>query len=104
MDRGMRGVAPRGRPVQTTGDFHMNARHLALFASLTAAACLAATWSPADEPAKAEKPSAESMPTVYRWLFGTDDVFTARKMLDQILLQKIAIVDRVCSLTDAQRQ
>src|SRR4029077_9785927 len=39
----------------------MTSRHLALFTLLTVAACLPAAWSPADEPAKVEKPAADSM-------------------------------------------
>ena len=44
-------------------------------------------------------------PTGYRWLFGgDDDAVAARKQLDMHLRQRIAIVDHVCGLTDAQKQ
>jgi hypothetical protein len=44
-------------------------------------------------------------PTVYRWVFGDgSDAVTARKQLEMFLSQKVMLVDRVCGLTDAQKQ
>ena len=44
-------------------------------------------------------------PTVYRWVFGNgSDAAAARKQLEMFLSQKVALVDRVCGLTDAQKQ
>jgi hypothetical protein len=44
-------------------------------------------------------------PTVFGWVFGDgSDADAARKQLDTLLPQKIAIVDRVCGLTDTQKQ
>jgi hypothetical protein len=41
--------------------------------------------------------------TVYRWVFGAgSNASSARTELDTLVLQKIAIVDRVCGLTDTQ--
>jgi hypothetical protein len=42
---------------------------------------------------------------LYRWIFGDSaDAVIARKQLDWILRQKIAMVDQVCRLTSAQKQ
>src|SRR5437868_1355733 len=47
-----------------------------------------------------------SDPTVYRWVFGDFrlDAAAARKQLDLLLRQKIAVIDHICKLTDAQKQ
>ncbi len=43
--------------------------------------------------------------TVYRWVFGEKtDAGAARKQLDEILRQKVIVVDLICRLTDNQKQ
>src|SRR5262249_45647793 len=44
-------------------------------------------------------------PTIYGWVFGTriSDAVAARRQLDTILRQRIAVVVRVCGLTDAEK-
>ncbi len=44
-------------------------------------------------------------PAVYQWVFGNaSDAEAARKQLRAILQKKIAIVDHMCKLTDAQKE
>src|SRR5262245_59835254 len=47
--------------------------------------------------------SGSTGPTVYHWIFGSDAV-EARRQLGVYLCRKIAIVDRICQLTDIQMQ
>src|SRR5260370_753503 len=78
----------------------------------TVVLCLAAVFAgdPAteeqddDSPLPAQQvPIAE--PAVYQWVFGNaSNAEAARKQLRALLQKKIAIVDHICRLTDAQKE
>jgi hypothetical protein len=70
---------------------------------------LAAAVADAQDIAKDAPPPEQQVeiadPNVYRWVFGgNSDAIEAGKVLERLLRQKIAIVDRVCRLTDTQKQ
>src|SRR5258708_38687105 len=78
----------------------------------TVVLCLAAVF--AGDPAREEQGDDASLPAqkvhiaepaVYQWVFGNaSDAEGARKQLRALLQKKIAIVDRMCRLTDAQKE
>jgi hypothetical protein len=78
----------------------------AVVLSLTVAVAGEQVSDESDENARlAERQAKIDDATVYGWIFGPNisDAVAARQQLDTILRQKIAVVDRVCGLTDAQR-
>jgi hypothetical protein len=95
---------PRRVPIQTLRALWILLVALAL--SLTQGLAGNPPGEESDEDAPLPKEQSRSAgSTIYRWIFGPDsDAVVARKRLNEILSQRVRAVDRVCGLTDAQKQ
>jgi len=61
--------------------------------------------APGDEPASVPEVAATIEPAVYEWVFGRPTERDAgRNHVDAVLQQNFVIIDRLCGLSDAQRE
>lgn len=81
---------------------HSSIQHFRVVGLVLATTVLFLAAAFANDPALEEELSD---PRPYQWVFGNRfDAAAAHKQLDMLLSERIAIVDRICNLTDAQKQ